>query len=238
MIAGRSFAVEPSNVYLPALHFAAIDQVQEERLVACPAFDDDDALLQRSLQARQGLLPVLAMGDNLCDHGVELRGNGVAQDHSCIHAHARPRRGPEAFNHARSRSKTVVGIFRVQTYFDCVTGAAWWLSFQATAARHMNLKLHQVESGGAFGHRMLDLQAGIYFHKPESVTLRFIQKLHGAGIRVARCLAQPNSSLAYRLIFFRRKSWRRRLFENFLLAALNGAIPHIPPPMWSRNDRR
>ena len=61
---------------------------------------------------------------------------------------------------ARGRSKAVVRIFRIQPHLNGVAGGARRFSFQAAAARDVNLKLHQIEPGGAFRHRMFDLQAG------------------------------------------------------------------------------
>ncbi len=38
----------------------------------------------------------------------------------------------------------------------------------------VNLKLDQVQSSGALGHRMFDLETGVHFREQESVALRFV----------------------------------------------------------------
>ena len=147
----------------------------------------------------------MTIGDDLGDHGVEVRRNGFTLGYPRVHTHAGTRRNPEAFNQAWGRSKTAVGVLGIQPNLNRVTGAARALPFQTTAPRNVNLKLHQVEPGRAFGNRMLNLQTGIHFHEPEAMGLRFVEKLHGAGIAVSSGLAQTNRGFAYRLIFLLRE---------------------------------
>ena len=198
--------------------------------VTGPALDDDDALAQRPLQTGKRFLPVLAVGDDLGDHRVELRGDGIAFRYSGVNAHARPGQNPEPLDNARSGSKTVVRIFRIQPHLDGMTGGARRFAFQAAAARDVDLKFHEIEPGCAFGHRMFDLQPGVHLHEQEAVDFRFVQELHRAGVVIARRLTQAHRRLAQRLILFGRKRRRRSFFEDFLVASLDGAVAHAGGP--------
>ena len=66
--------------------------------------------------------------------------------------------------------------------------------------------------------------------KEKLLAFRLVQELHGAGVAIARRLAQAHRRLAQRLILLRRERRRGRFFENLLVAALDGAVAHAGGP--------
>src|ERR1019366_5887206 len=115
----------------------------QKRLVAGSSPDDDNALTEHSLQPRKRFLPVLPVGNDLGDHGVELRWDGIAYCHAGVNAHPRASRKPEPLNRTGSRCEAVFRIFGIQPYFDRVTGCPGRVAFQASAAGEVNLELDQ-----------------------------------------------------------------------------------------------
>ena len=97
----------------------------------------------------------------------------------------------------------------------------------------MNLQLHQVQPRGAFGDRVLDLQAGVDLHEREDLSFGLIQEFHSPGIAITSKLAQAHSGVAKFEILSGRERGRRGFFENFLMAALDGAVAHAGGPSGS-----
>ena len=238
MVAVRRQAVEPSDIDLSVLHFAAVEHVQKKRFVARATLDDDDAVPQRASETGQRFAPTLTIADDFGDHGVELGRNLFALGHAGVHPHTRARYHSEAFNHSGSRGKTVVGVFRIQPHLDRVTGGARGLRLQTAASRNVDLKLHEIESGGAFGDRMLDLQAGIHFHEQELVALWFVEKLHGAGIAVAGGPAQTNCGFAQGMHPAQEKARGKALLRGLSDGGAGWCSRAPRPPRSSHSDRR
>ena len=147
------------------------------------ALDHNDAFAQHSLQPRQRFFAALPKGDDLGDHRVEFR-----RDESPTATPVSIRTpGPVAIlkplDQARGRRKSVLRILGVQPHFDGVTDGARLCRLQTPTACNMNLQLDQVEPGGAFGHRVFDLQAGIHLHEHESLACGLVEELD----RARRC---------------------------------------------------
>jgi len=128
------------------LHLRAVQQFKEKRLVTRSAFDDDNALAQRPLQARKRFSARLAVGDDLGHH-------------------SRAGQNSEPLNQARSRSKAMVRVFRIQPHLNGMTDGARGFAFQAATARYVDLKFYEIEAGRAFGDRMFNLQPGVHLHE-------------------------------------------------------------------------
>ena len=72
MLTGCRQVIEPSIVGFRMLHLGTVQQLQQKRFVAGSALDDDNTLAQRPLQPRKSFFAVLAVGDDLGDHRVEV----------------------------------------------------------------------------------------------------------------------------------------------------------------------
>ena len=65
------------------------------------------------------------------------------------------------------------------------------------------------------------------------MAFRFVQELHRAGVVVARRLAQTHRRLTQFLILLSRERRGRRFLQDFLVAALDGAVAHPGGPRCS-----
>ena len=124
---------------LPTLHLGTVQQIQEKCLVAGAVLDHHDTLTQCSLETGKGFFAGLTVGDDLGDQGVEVGRDRVALRHARVHAHARTGKHSEALDASGRRRKTVVRIFSIEPDFDGMTDTAGRLSFEASAARDVNL---------------------------------------------------------------------------------------------------
>jgi hypothetical protein len=194
------------------------------------ALNDNHALAQRSLEPGQRFCPAVTVGDDFRDHGVKFRRDGIAFRHAGVNAYAWSRQNPETFNGTRGRSEAIVRIFRVQPHLNGMTVRRRWLSFQSTAARNMNLKLDQVKPGRAFRHRVLHLQSCVHLHERKGLSFRLVEKFDGASVVISGRLTQAHRRRTQGLILLRREGGRGRLFENLLVAPLNGAVAHARGP--------
>src|SRR5208282_798643 len=222
--------VQPSVMHFSTLCLEPVEQFLQKRFVTGSALDDDNALAQGSLQTGNRLFPVLAVSYDLGDHRVELRWNGFAFRHSGVNAHPWRCRNSEALNNARSRSKAILRIFRIQSHLNGMTGGARRFAFQAATTGNVYLKFYEIDSSRAFGHWMFDLQPGVHFHEREAVDFRLVQEFDRARVAIAGCLTQAHRSLAQRLILLRRKRRRGCFFQDFLVTALDGAVTHAGGP--------
>ncbi len=85
-----AYAVDPARVRSAVPHLRLVEQVEQEALVGGAAVDDHGGLVDRAAQARQRLLPVTSVGDDLGDHRVELGRDGVALAHARVDPDPRP----------------------------------------------------------------------------------------------------------------------------------------------------
>src|SRR5690606_860441 len=76
--------------------------------------------------------------------------------------------------------------------------------------------------GDHLGDRMLHLQTGVHFHEVKA-TVRFSNELDSASAYITYSLGGGHGRLAHLLAAFRGHAWRRRLFDDFLVAALDRA---------------
>src|ERR1700757_548848 len=107
-------------------------------------------------------------------------------------------------------------------------------TFEASAARDMDLQFHQIDARRAFRYRMFDLQPGVHLNEPELAELWVVQELHRSGSPVTCHFGQAQRSIAQLTILFDTKNRARRFFENLLVAALHRAVAHAGCPCRSK----
>ena len=91
---------------------------------------------------------------------------------------------------------------------------------QAIAVGDAQLPLHEIDAVDEFGDGMLDLQARV--HLEEVVAAVGVEhEFAGSGVDVADRLRRAHRGRAHRGAQLRRKRDRRRLLDDFLMAALN-----------------
>ena len=94
---------------------------------------------------------------------------------------------------------------------------------QRLAGGDPQLPFDQVEAGDRLGHRMLDLEPRVHLDEVEAAVL-VEQELDRAGILVARRQRRPGRRPAQRRPQLRGQAGRRRLLDDLLVAALQGAV--------------
>src|SRR6185437_1962707 len=123
--------------------------------------------------------------------------------------------------------KVVIGILRVNpAFYGRSRPANVGLTDTETLARcDPKLPLHQVETGGKLGHRMLDLQARVHFQEIE-IAVSIDQKFERTGVGVARGARDFERRFAHFVAQLRmREHYRRRtLLDHLLMAALDRAL--------------
>ena len=94
---------------------------------------------------------------------------------------------------------------------------------QAFAGGYADAGLDDVDAGDHLGHAVLDLHAGVHLHEIE-VPRGVEQELDRAGALVAGGARRFDGGLAHALAQLGRDGRRGRLFDQLLVAALDGAV--------------
>ncbi|GBH21157.1 hypothetical protein KPSA3_07199 [Pseudomonas syringae pv. actinidiae] len=122
------------------------------------------------------------------------------------------------------RQKAFACVFGVDAKFKAVAARGRrFAERQRQAVGDTQLLDHQVDAGGFFGHRVLDLQARVDLKERQGAVLAE-QELHGARTNVARLGADVLSRLVNARALFFADERRWRLFHQLLVTALQGAI--------------
>ncbi len=96
---------------------------------------------------------------------------------------------------------------------------------QRLARGDAQLLAHQVEAGDLLGHRVLHLQAGVDLQEEELAGVVVEQQLHRARRDIADRLGQPHRGVSHGRSQAVVHRGRRRLLDDLLVAALDGALP-------------
>ena len=98
---------------------------------------------------------------------------------------------------------------------------------QFLARSHHDLGLDDVNAGDPLRDRVLDLHAGVHLNEIELAV--FVQKLERARTAVTDLLDGRHTALADLFDELARNAWCRRFFNDFLVAALHGAVALAQP---------
>ena len=93
-------AIQPASVVVAGQHGRVVEQVEQEAVVRGPVVQHGERLSQRAPEPDERLRAVPAPGDQLRDHGVELRWDDVALGHARVHAQAGAGRQPQELDSA------------------------------------------------------------------------------------------------------------------------------------------
>ena len=143
----------------------------------------NDKFFQRPAHAHDGGVAGRRVHDQLGDHAVIKRRDGVTRINFGIHPYAEAARRMPFGNFTRAGSESL-RVFGVDPAFDCMTVELDVLLFKAErgAAGNADLFADDVNAADGFGYRMFDLQAGIHLQKIEFAV--FIQKFQRSGIEI------------------------------------------------------
>ncbi len=207
-----------------------VQQFQDEALVGGAALDDDAGLGHGAPQPGQGLVPVAAVGDDLGDHRVEVRGDRVALADAGVDAYPRPGRQDQAGDAAGRGREVSVRVLGVQPCLDGVPGLGLPVPDEAPAGRHVQLHPHQVDARGQFGDGVLDLQARVHLEERELLVIRVIEELHGRGAPITDREGEPLRGRLQVRDLLRGQQRGGGLLDDLLVAALHRAVPHAQRP--------
>jgi hypothetical protein len=112
--------VDPAGVGGRVDHLGRVQQVEHEALVGGAALDDHHRLGHRAAQPAEGLGPVLAVGDDLGDHRVEVGGDRVALADPGVDADARAGGQRQPGDAAGGGREVAVGVLGVEPRLDGV----------------------------------------------------------------------------------------------------------------------
>ena len=225
--------VEPGGVELAGQHLGPVEQVEQERLVGGAAVDHRGGLAQRAGQPRAGLVAVAAPRDDLGDHGVELRRDGVARRHAGVDAHARPGGQVQVLDVAGRGGEALLGVLGGEPGLDRVPARRRRLRRdlrQLAAARDVQLQLDDVDAGGRLGDAVLHLQPGVDLEEREQALARLVEELDRARVDVARGLRQRGGRAAQELLLLGVQRDGGGLLEHLLVAPLHRAVAHTERP--------
>ena len=185
----------------------------------------DVVTVERIHQPRRGLGAILAVGDQLGDHGVVVHRNLAALVGARIDANARAGRFliiGEAADRGQKAAPRVLGI---HARLDGPAGQrhVFLAQRQGLAGGDADHLLDQIDAGHQLGHRMLHLQAGVHLQEVE-IALLVDDELHRAGRVITDGARQRHRLLAHGAAHLGRQEQARRLLDHLLVAALDGAL--------------
>ena len=193
---------------------------------------------QRVGEHARGPTPRGRVRDDLGDHRIVEHRHDRAVDDAGVEAdaaHLRSESGTawhlETMHGSGLRLPALGRILRVQSGLDRISPRRWGIRVQVVSVGDRQLQLDEVEPGGGLGDRVLDLQPGVHLQEEEVAPL-VGHELDGAragipdrGRRQSRRVEQlgPHPRRAF-------DQWRRCLFDDLLVATLDGAFAFTDGP--------
>src|SRR3989338_5301723 len=185
----------------------------------------DHHVAKRPATAFDNTLPSERPNGELGAHGVKIRRNFIVAVHGCIDTHAGAARRVVTGDLAKTRQETVLGVFRIDAELHGVAAEPDIFLFvlQLKAVGDANLLLYDVDARNGFRYGVFNLYAGVHFHEIEIIVL-VEQEFDGTRIFIANGTASLNAQIAD-VFALRLGDLRRRCnFDQFLVAALDGAV--------------
>src|SRR5690606_33088125 len=181
--------------------------------------------IDRADHPRDGLTSCGAVTDQLGDHGIVVHGDLHSLFKAIVYAYTVPLRRTVCRKLACIGKKLVIGIFCVYAFFDGMPLQHEFMLLEGKwlASGDVDLKLDQIPTGNRFCYGVLHLQARIHFQEIEPVV--FVEKkLDRARSVIATGAGYPYGCVAHFRPELRGEHRRRRFFDDFLMAALYGAL--------------
>ena len=238
VLVGCGEPVEPRRVDLPGPNLRAVEEVEEEGLVRRATAHHDAHLRQRPVQAGESFVAIAAVGDDLGDHRVVLRGDHVTLGDAGVDPNSWPDGQGQRLDGARRRGERPLRILGVEPGLDGVALRRRRLALEPPAGGDVELQLDEVESGRQFRDGVLDLEAGVDLEEGERPVSGLVEELDRPGVVIAGRRGQADGSGAQVTILVGRQGDALRLLDHLLVAALHAAVANTRPPIPSRGCRR
>ncbi len=188
----------------------------------------DAEFAERAPGAFDGVESVVAVDDELGDHGVVVRRDAVAGDDVGIDADAGAAGDFEAFDLSRARHESSAPVLGVDPAFDGVA-----VDFdialpegQFFAACDAEAGGDDIDAGDHLGDGVLDLDAGVDLEEVE-VLLLVHEEFDGGGAGVLGVLDEPGGGLADLVALLRIDARCWGFFDELLVATLGGAVAFV-----------
>ena len=193
-------------------------------------------VLQGRVQPRQRLGACFAPDDELGDHAVVVRADGVALADAAVHARdglaareGHVRRPARDVQRAGGGQEVSVRVLGANARFDGVAAMPHLVlgQRQRLAIGHAQLPFHEVQAGDGFRHRVLHLQARVHLHEISAdvpVVQFFGDELHRARTHVSHGLGCSHRSGAHLGAARSAQARCGAFFQHLLVAALHRTI--------------
>src|SRR5260370_34716465 len=164
------------------------------------------------------------MGNNFGEQRIVKNPNRTAFSNTRINAEAlNPARRLPYVQRSRGRQEAVGRILGIKPGFNGVARLASRFGRQRPALGNLNLKANKIYAGDHLRDRMLHLNARVDLDEVELARGRQ-QEFHGSGVGVADLAAKSDGRSRHAIANFRCYCRRRALFNDLLVAALDGAV--------------
>ena len=215
--------IDPSGVDATPAELGGAEDVDEKPGVARPALDHEVEIAERADETAPRLLPRPSRRDHLRNEGIEHRGHQAPGRDAGVHPDARPERRIEARDAARRRDEAGVGILGADARLDGDAPFGHPEIGQTLSARDPDLQLDEVEAGDRLRDAVLHLQARVHLEQVR-VGARD-QEFHRAKPDVSNLPRETHRRRREPCEQRRFESGRWGLFDQFLVAALDGTVP-------------
>ena len=164
-------------------------------------------------------------GNDFGDHRVVIRRDGIASIGVGVNADATTAGCVIKTDVAGAGLEIFLRILGVDTTLDGMTARLGFndIATEMLACSDLDLLLHEIASVDLLGDGVLDLDAGVHFHEVEIPVIVY-EILDGAGVCVADALTKADRCLSHFFAKLGRHEGRRALFDDLLVAALEGAV--------------
>ena len=129
--------------------------------------------------------PRRAGDDELRQQRVEGTGDGVADDITRVHPHARTARQPPLGDVPGRRQEPPTGVFSVDPELEGMTARCWIGAAQLLPVGDRELRADEIDAARLLRHRVLDLQPRVDLEERHGAVLAD-EELTGAGTDVPR----------------------------------------------------
>src|SRR5215203_1995913 len=185
----------------------------------------DGELVEGPQTPAYGGLAVTGVHDELRQEGVVVRGHHIASVEVRVDSDARPAWWIIDLDKPGLGQEVAAGVLGVdpELYRVPVGREGTLRDLQTLARDHLQLFGNDVDAGDHLSHGMFDLEAGVHLDKVE-FSVR-VDELYGPGTLVTQGADQIGRGHQETLSYVPWQAWGRRLLDELLVAALDGAVP-------------
>ena len=186
----------------------------------------DHELAEGALHAGDGDLAGGSGDDELGDHGVVVRRDGVAGIDVGIDADAFSAGGVPEVDGAGAGGEIVEGVLGIDAALDGVAAGGGFehVVGERLAGGDADLLLDELAAHDFLGDRVLDLDPGVHFHEIEVLGGFVDEVFDGAGVLIADVFDEIDGRLAHAGAELGGEQRRRAFLDDFLIPALHGAV--------------